>query len=171
MSYAAEATSPTNGSDPTETQPRQMNAHPATAAPLTPATDARAPMIGLLRAMLLSEAALALVLTIFLSMAAGAARMALGGDAGRDTEVSLQFAAGGAFLFAIFAAVASRGARRRRGWSWTMAAILQVLLAIGTGIAVMTAEWHPVYLVGFGLAAAVMLVLSSASVRHALGKG
>ena len=30
-----------------------------------------------------------------------------------------------------------------------MAAILQVLLAIGTGIAIMVAEWHPAYLVGF----------------------
>jgi hypothetical protein len=147
-----------------------MNAHSATAAAVTPTPATRVPMIGVLRAVLLGEAALALVLTIFLSMAAGAARDSIGGDAGRSTEVSLQFAAGAAFLFAIFAAIASRGARRRRGWSWTMAAILQVLLAIGTGIAVMTAEWHPVYLVGFGLAAAVMLILSSASVRNALGK-
>lgn len=147
-----------------------MNAPSATAAAMTRTADARVPMVGVLRAVLLGEAALALVLTIFLSMAAGAARDSIGGDAGRSTEVSLQFAAGAAFLFAIFAAIAARGARRRRAWSWTMSAMLQVILAIGTGVAVMTAEWHPVYLVGFALAAAVMLVLSSASVRRALGK-
>jgi len=146
-----------------------MNAQHLSAAPAVP-TATGTPMIGVLRAMLLVEAALALVLTIFLSMAAGTAAEAIGGEAGRSSEVSLQFAAGGAFLFAIFAAVASRGARRRRGWAWTMAAILQVLLAIGTGIAVMAADWHPVYLLGFGLAAAVMLVLSTSAVRSSLGK-
>ena len=51
-----------------------------------------------------------------------------------------------------------------------MAAILQVLLAVGTGVAIMVAEWHPAYLIGFGLASAVMLVLSVASVRRALGQ-
>ena len=147
-----------------------MNAQTATAAPMAPVADARVPMIGALRVLLLTEAAAALVLTIFLSMAASLARDSLAGDAGRSTEVSLQFAAGAAFLFAIFAAVASRGARRRRSWAWTMAAILQVVLAIGRGVAVMTAEWHPVYLVGFGLAALVMLVLSTTPVRRALGK-
>lgn len=147
-----------------------MNAQTVTAAPIAPVADARVPMVGALRVLLLTEAAAALALTIFLSMAASTARDVLGGDVGRSTEVTLQFAAGAAFLFAIFAAIASRGARRRRGWAWTMAAILQVVLAIGTGVAVMTAEWHPVYLVGFGLAALVMLVLSTTPVRRALGK-
>ena len=147
-----------------------MNAQTVTAAPIAPVADARVPMVGALRVLLLTEAAAALALTIFLSMAASTARDVLAGDVGRSTEVTLQFAAGAAFLFAIFAAIASRGARRRRGWAWTMAAILQVVLAIGTGVAVMTAEWHPVYLVGFGLAALVMLVLSTTPVRRALGK-
>jgi hypothetical protein len=147
-----------------------MNAQTATVAPMAPATDARAPMIGILRLLLLVEAGAALALTIFLSMAAPAARDFLGGDLGRGTEVTLRFAAGAAFLFALFAAIASRGARRRRGWAWTMAAMLQVLLAIGTGVAVMTADWHPAYLVGFALAAGVMLVLSTAPVRRALHK-
>jgi hypothetical protein len=134
-----------------------------TDAPAVATAAPRLPMIGVLRVMLLTEAALALTLAIVLSMIAGG----LGGDA----ETNVRFAAGGAFLFAVFAAIASRGARRRRGWSWTMAAILQVLLAIGTGIAVMVAEWNPVYLIGFALAVAVMLVLSVASVRRALGQG
>jgi hypothetical protein len=51
-----------------------------------------------------------------------------------------------------------------------MAAILQVLLAIGTGVAVMAAEWHPLYLIGFAMAAVVMIVLSTGPVRHALGQ-
>ena len=126
----------------------------------------RLPMVGLLRVLLLTEAAAGLALAVFLSLVAEA----VGGRAGVADETNLRFAAGGAFLFALFAAIASRGARRRRGWAWTMAAILQVLLAIGTGVAIMIAEWHPAYLVGFGLASAVMLVLSVASVRRALGQ-
>jgi peptidoglycan/LPS O-acetylase OafA/YrhL len=123
----------------------------------------RMPMVGVLRALLLAEAVAGLVLAVVFSLIAG--------GQGADAETNLRFAAGAAFLFGVFAAIASRGARRRRAWSWTMAAILQVLLAIGTGIAVMIAEWHPIYLAGFAMATAVMLVLSAASVRRALGQG
>ena len=136
------------------------------APPAATSAGARVPMVGVLRALLLGEAAAALVLTIFLSMAASA----VGADQGPDAEVPLRFAAGGAFLLAILAAIASRGARRRRSWSWTLAAILQVIIAIATGIAVLTGEWHPIYLVAFGAAVAVMLVLSTTSVRRALGQ-
>jgi hypothetical protein len=148
-----------------------MNAAPTAAAPIT-TVDAtpRVTMNGLLRALLLSEAAAGVVLAIFLSLLAAAERDFLGGDAGRAAEETLRFAAGGAFLFAIFAAIASRGARRRRGWAWTLAAILQVVLAIGTGVAIMAAEWQNVFLIGFGAAAIVMLVLSTTSVRRALGQ-
>ena len=148
-----------------------MNALQTAAAPITP-VDAvrRVPMIGLLRTLLLSEAVAGLALAIFLSMLAAAERDFLGGDAGRAAEETLRFAAGGAFLFAIFAAVASRGARRRRGWAWTLAAILQVVLAIGTGVAIMAVEWQAFFLVGFAAAAVVMLVLSTTSVRRALGQ-
>ena len=132
-----------------------------TALPSATPSSTSVPLIGLLRALLLSEAVATLVLAIFLSLLAGV-------DA--EAETSLRFAAGAAFLFAIFAAVASRGARRRRAWAWTMAAILQVVLAIGTGVAVMAAEWHPAYLIGFGLAAVVMVVLSTGPVRSALGQ-
>ena len=132
-----------------------------TALPSATSSSTSVPLIGVLRALLLAEAVATLVLSIYLSLLAGA-------DA--EAETSLRFAAGASFLFAIFAAVASRGARRRRGWAWTMAAILQVLLAIGTGVAVMTAEWHPAYLIGFGLAAVVMVVLSTGPVRSALGQ-
>jgi len=128
------------------------------------------PMIGILRALLLGEAIATLVLAVALSMLAVGLRDFLGGDAGRAAEETIRFAAAAALGFAIFAAIASRGARRRRAWAWTLAAILQVLLAIATGIAVMTAEWHPLFLVGFGAAAVVMIALSTASVRRALGQ-
>ena len=138
-----------------------------TAAPTAgPAPNARVPMVGVLRALLIAEAIAGLVVAIFLSM--GAAQV--GAHAGPDAEVPLRFAAGGALLLGIFAAIASRGARRRRAWSWTMAAMLQVIIAVAAGIAVLAVEWHPVYLVAFGATVAVMLVLSTASVRRALGQ-
>ena len=138
-----------------------MNALQTTAA-LPAAQAARVPLMGVLRGLLLSEAILGLGLAIFLSMLAAVLR---------DAETILRFAAGASFLFAVFAAIASRGARRRRRWAWTMAAILQLVLAIGIGIAVIAADWHAIYLFGFGLAAATMLVLSAASVRRALHQG
>jgi hypothetical protein len=148
-----------------------MNAVPTTAVPMTPVDQvSRVPMIGLLRALLLTEAVAGLALAIFLSLLAAGERDFLGGDAGRAAEETLRFAAGGAFLFAVFAAIASRGARRRRRWSWTLSAILQVVLAIGTGVAVIAVEWQAFFLAGFAAAAIVMLVLSTASVRRALGQ-
>jgi hypothetical protein len=138
-----------------------------TAAPAAaPTSDTRTPMVGVLRFLLLAEAAGGLVLTIFLSMAASA----VGASEGPDAEVPLRFAAGGAFIVAILAAVASRGARRRRSWSWTLAAVLQVLIAVSAGIAILNVEWHPLYLVPFAAAVAVMLVLSTSAVRRALGQ-
>jgi hypothetical protein len=131
-----------------------------------PAQNARVPMVGVLRALLIAEAVAGLVLAIFLSMAAST----VGAQEGPDAEVPLRFAAGGALLLGIFAAIASRGARRRRPWSWTMAAILQVIIAVAAGIAVLGVEWHPVYLVAFAAAAGVMIVLSTTSVRRALGQ-
>jgi len=127
-------------------------------------------LVGVLRTLLIGEAALGLGVTIFLSLAAAALGNAIGGDEGRATEERLRFAAGGAILFAIAALVASRGARRRRPWAWTLSALLQLVLAIGTGVAIIVAAWHPADLLGFGLAAVVMLVLSTASVRRALGQ-
>lgn len=135
------------------------------ATPVTPLPGS-APMIGVLRAFLWAEAIGGLVLAIFLSMAAAT----LGARDGVAAEEPLRFAAGGAFVLGILALVASRGARKRRPWAWTLAAILQVIVAVATGVAVLVAEWHPAYLVGFGLAAVVMLVLSTAGVRRALGQ-
>ena len=138
-----------------------------TAAPSAPATtDTSTPMVGVLRFLLLAEAAGGLVLTIFLSMAASA----VGAAQGPDAEVPLRFAAGGAFLVAILAAVASRGARRRRSWSWTLAAVLQIIIAVSGGIAILIVEWHPLYLAPFVAAVLVMLALSTSSVRRALGQ-
>ena len=148
-----------------------MNALPAAPTQgLGSMPDARVPMLGVLRALLLGEAGCGLALAIFLSLLAGGQAAFVGGEAARSAEEGLRFAAGGAFFFAIFAAVASRGARKRRGWAWTLSAILQVIAAVTTGIAVLVTEWHPLFLVGFGLAALVMLVLSTASVRRALGQ-
>jgi len=145
-----------------------MQTTSASPVPLAPAGDRVA--IGLLRALLLAEAALGLGLTIFLSLLASALRDFLGGDSGVQAEQTVRFVAGFSLIFAILAAVTSRGARRRRGWSWTLAALLQLALAIGTGIAVIVATWHPAYLIGFALAATVMLVLSSGAVRRVLGQ-
>ena len=136
---------------------------------VSPRTESRVLGIGLLRALLLGEAVLGLVTAIGLSMLAGQ-HASLGSEAGRAAEQTLRFVAGFAFLFAILAAFASRGARRRRTWAWTLAAVLQLTLAIGTGIAMLVAAWHPAYLLGFALAAVVMLVLSAPSVRRALGQ-
>jgi peptidoglycan/LPS O-acetylase OafA/YrhL len=147
-----------------------MNAQPVSATASPAAASTSTPIMGLLQALLLGEAAVGLAAAVLLSLVAAALRAAIGGDEGRATEETVRFAAGGAFLFAIGAAVASRGARRRRPWSWTLAALLQLVLAIGTGVAIMVAAWHPAYLLGFGLAAVVMLVLSIASVRQALGQ-
>lgn len=149
-----------------------MNAlETAALPPASPAqTTPRVPAIGLLRALLLGEALLGLLAAIVLSMVAQAFGDSLGGEAGRSAEQTLRFAAGFSFLWAILAAFASRGARRRRAFAWTLAALLQLALAIGTGIAILVATWHPAYLLGFALATVVMLVLSSASVRRALGQ-
>jgi hypothetical protein len=145
------------------------HAGPAGVPPLTAATRSM-PMMGVLRALLLGEAALGLAGAVFLSLLAAALRDFLGGESGRAAEELVRFAAGAAFLFAIAAAIAARGARRRRTWAWTLAALLQLALAMGTGAAVIVAAWHPIYLAGFGLTATVMLVLSTASVRRALGQ-
>ncbi|MGH2380760.1 MAG: hypothetical protein ACRDG7_06015 [Candidatus Limnocylindria bacterium] len=134
------------------------NFSPMPSAPAAP----RVLGVGMLRVILLGEAVLGLALSIGLSVLASAQ--------GESLEQTVRFAAGFSFLFAILAAAASRGARRRRSWAWTLAALLQLILAIGTGIAVLTLTWHPAYLIGFALATVVMLVLSTASVRRALGQ-
>ena len=134
----------------------------ATDVPAAP----RVPMVGVLRTLLWAEAAGGIVLAIFLSLGAAA----VGAREGAAAEEPLRFAAAGAFVFAILALVASRGARKRRAWAWTLAALLQVIAAVGTGFAAFIAEWHPLYLVGFAAAAVVMLVLSTTSVRRALGQ-
>ena len=121
--------------------------------------------------LLLAEAALGLFIAIYLSDVAGDYANALGEGTGR--EVSTRFAAGGAFLFAIAAFIAANGARRHRPWAWTLGAVLQLILAIAAGIALFSAEGDgaPIgYLVAFALAAATLLLLSTGSVRRALGQ-
>lgn len=145
-------------------QYRRMSAVQTTSFSPIPSAAAtpRALGIGMLRTFLLLEAALGLGLAIWLSV--------LASTQGESLEQTLRFAAGFSFVFAILAAVASRGARRRRAWAWTLGALLQLILAIGTGIVILAAAWHPAYLLGFALAAIVMLLLSAFSVRRALGQ-
>jgi hypothetical protein len=119
------------------------------------------PLVGLLRILLLGEAALGLAVAIVLSMEAE----------GSPSEVPIRFAAAGALLFGVAAAIASRGARRRRTWGWTLSALLQLILAVSIGVALLVVEGQPLILLGFVLAAVVMVVLSTASVRQALGQG
>jgi hypothetical protein len=131
---------------------------------MDPTTDPAArpeSMPGFLRFLLILEALGLLGVTIVLSMQAS--------QPGVD-ETTIRFAAAGAFVLAILAASASRGVRRRRGWGWTLAALIQVLIAVGTAIAILVGEWQPALLIGFVAPAFVMLVLSSASVREALGQ-
>lgn len=123
--------------------------------------------------LLLAEAALGLFMAIYLSDVAGDYRTALG-DAGIGREESTRFAAGGAFLFAIAAFITANGARRHRTWAWTPAAVLQLILAIAAGIALFAAGGEgtaAAYLLAFALAAATMVLLSTSSVRRALGQG
>jgi len=123
--------------------------------------------------LLLAEAAFALAVTILLSVLAGDQRGAIGGAEGIAAENATRFAAGGAILFAIAAYVAFRGARRRRSWSWTLSAVLQLILAVAAGIAMVAAGASgatAAYLVAFGLAAVTMLLLSTSQVRRALGQ-
>lgn len=140
-----------------------MNATYATspAAPLASSAMPRPLGIFALRVLLLIEAGLALAVTIGLSL--------LAADAGANEE-ALRFAAAGVFIVAIASAVAARGARRGRPWSWTTGALIQVAVAGGTAAVLLIAEWHPAFIAGFVLPAAVMLVLSSASVRRYLGQ-
>ena len=131
-------------------------------APSTTAEGTGLPMLAILRGLLLLEAAALLAATVYLSMLAAE---------NASEETTIRFAAGGTFIFAILAAFASRGVRRRRGSAWTLAAIIQVFMAVGTGVAILVAEWHPLFLIGFALPTLVMLVLSTSAVRRALGQG
>lgn len=130
----------------------------------------RTPLVGVLRAMLLVEATATLAVAIVLSSLAGGMERLLGVETADGAATAIRFGAGAAFVVAILAAVAARGARRRKAWSWTLAACLQLVIAVGTGVPVLVAEWQPAYLAGFGLAAVLMLVLSAPSVRRALGQ-
>jgi hypothetical protein len=108
-----------------------------------PRTTARAPAgtrwtITALWVLLLAEAALGLFMAIYLSDVAGDYRGAAG-TTSSGPEESARFAAGGAFLFAIAAFIASNGARRWRPWSWTLSAVLQLILAITAAIALFAA--------------------------------
>ena len=118
------------------------------------------------RVLLLVEAVLALGLSIFLSLLASGLR----DFSGPDAETTVRWASAAAFLIAVAAAIAARGVRRRRGWAWTTAADIQLLVAVGTGIALLNVEWHPAYLIGFALPALTMLVLCTAAVRRELGQ-
>ncbi len=101
-----------------------------------------------------------LAVTIYLSMIA----------ADSVDETAIRFAAGGCIILAILAASASRRVRRRRNSGWTLAAILQVIVAIGTGAAVLVAEWHPLLTIGFAFPTLIMLVLSTGELRRELGQ-
>lgn len=118
------------------------------------------------RVILLGEAVLALGVSIFLSLLASG----MGTFSGPEAEITVRWASAAAFLLAVAAAIASRGVRRRRGWAWTTAAVVQLLIAVGTGVAVLNVAWHPAYLVGFMLPALAMLVLCTGAVRRELGQ-
>lgn len=141
--------------------------HPGRADPA-----ARSGTVTALWVLLLAEAVLGVAVAIMLSNLAGEQYAALG-NSGSAAEESTRFAAGGAILFAIAAFTAAMGARRRRAWSWTLGAVLQLVLAIAAGIALFAAGAEGtsvVYLVAFALAAGTMILLSTSHVRRALGQ-
>lgn len=124
--------------------------------------------------MLLAEAALGLLAAIQLSILAGEYRVTLSGEAAVSAEVSTRFAAAGAFILAIGAVVAVVGVRRRRAWSWSLAALLQLIMAVGAALAMVTAGEEGItvgHLLAIGLAGLAMLLLSTPQVRRALGQG
>lgn len=131
------------------------------------ATDTARPLEALRWALLL-EAAAGVASAVILSLAAAGIRDLNPDDIGADAGV--RFAAGGAFLLALALAIVARGVRRRRSWSWPAAAMVQIVVAIGTAAAVLIADWHPGYLVGFGMAAGLLVLLSMPAVRRALGQ-
>ncbi len=146
---------------------RMTAIHPAT---IVSPSVARPRGIAVLRAILIGEALAALAATIALSMLASALANFLGGDSGRAAEETVRFTAAIAFIVAIAVAVTARGVRLARSWSWTAAALLQVVIAGATALAAIVVPWHPVELVGFVLPVAGMLVLSTPGVRRALGQ-
>jgi len=117
---------------------------------------------------LLVEALAGLVLSALLTFEAAGLRAVPGAELGAGDSV--QFAAAGAFVLAVAALIAARAARRRRSWAWTLAALIQLPIAIATGLVVLGEDWHPAYLLGFVLAALAMLLLSAAPVRSSLGQ-
>ena len=134
-----------------------MNAvQSATLTPMrsTPSTP-RVVGIGVLRALLLAEAVLGLALAIWLSAEAAGLEDAL-------AEQNVRFAAGGAET--------QVKCLKATEASWTLAALLQLIIAVAAGITILTLAWHPAFLLAFALAATVMLVLSMGSVRRALGQ-
>jgi peptidoglycan/LPS O-acetylase OafA/YrhL len=141
---------------------------PADAAAMSRGWRRRASTLDLLRAVLLAQAAGGVVIAILLSLVATGLRDLSPDDVGADTGV--RFVAAGAFVVGIAAAIAARGVRRRRAWSWMLAVLVQLALAFGTAAAVLLADWHPGYLLGFVVAALAMVVLSAAPVRRGLGQ-
>lgn len=152
---------------------RPMSERTALAPIPAPSRAEGAAGVSALCALLLFEAVCGVAAAIYLSLLAGGYRESLSGASGLAAEEGARFAAGGAILFAIAAYIAFRGARRRRAWSWTLSAILQLILAIAGGIAMFSAGENGVtaaYLATFVLAAIGMLILSSGGVRRALGQ-
>ncbi len=141
--------------------------HPTT---LGSTSVSRPRAIAVLRVVLLGEALAALAATIALSMLASALANFLGGDSGRAAEETVRFTAAIAFVVAIAAAVTARGVRLARSWSWTAAALLQVVIAGATALAAITVPWHALELAGLALPAAGLLALSTPGVRRGLGQ-
>lgn len=117
----------------------------------------------LLAALLGLEGGLAFALGVGLSMVAGALD--------RRTAVGVEFIAAAAVIFAIVSYFAARGSLRRRPWSYTLAAMLQLVMALSLGLAAFANGWQAPYVGAFGLAGAIMVTLSAQSVRTALDQG
>lgn len=126
--------------------------------------------IVILRTVLMLEALLTLAAAIVLSMLAAALSDFLGGSSGRAAEETVRFVAAFAFLVAVAGAITARGVRRARPWAWTAAAILQLIVAGASAVALLIGPWHPAYIAGFVLPVLGLLAVSAPSVRRTLGQ-
>jgi len=138
----------------------------STASARAPSAPTQRPIsIQVLSGLLGAEAILALAAAIALSMAAGAADES--GDAAGNP---LRFAAGAGVILAFLGYRAARNAWFGRPRAYGQAAILQLALLAGLGLALLVIGWQPALVASMALPAGVFVLLTTRGVREALGQ-
>jgi hypothetical protein len=138
----------------------------STASARAPSASTQRPLsIQVLTALLGAEAILTLAAGIALSMAAGAADES--GDSAADP---LRFAAGAGVILAFLGYRAARNTWLGRTRAYGQAAILQLALLAGLGVALLVIGWQPALVAAMALPAGVFVLLTTRGVREALGQ-